>query len=113
MIKSDRFNLEELVYQEGDVILAKCEGTFPWPATIHSFRGYDELQEQLYKVSFVGGGWAYVKDSQIAALSFAKIIQLKEKFKTNHSFTKALTTANRLIEKLGERLGGFLKIRFE
>lgn len=43
---------EYLLYEEGDIVLAKCVGNFPEPGTIVAFRGYDIDEQEVFKVKF-------------------------------------------------------------
>lgn len=116
-IKVEKDLESDLVFEEGDVVLAKCEESFPWPGKITCFRGYVrgnvEGDEEVYRVEFVDDNWAFLKHSQLAILSYSIIDQLKEVYWKDKNFIKALQRAKCLLNKMDSTLHGIMRVRFE
>ena len=68
----------ELSFEEGDVVLAKCVESFPEPATVVCFRGFDVDKCEIYKIKFVvGGSWAYLQSYCMRYLTLNNIKELR------------------------------------
>lgn len=104
---------EHLLFEEGDIVLAKCANHSLEPASIHSFRGYDVDEQEVFKVSFIEGSWAYLPVYLIKHLTYYNIKELLDKKKNHHNLVKALMKAEKMIKNLGEKLGGRLKERYD
>lgn len=87
-------------YCKDDVVLAKIEDEFPWPATIVLCKGFAlnkdmGVVEDYYQVRFFDKDrtWAILYNYQITPLTIHRIAELKQTMKSNSKFIFHLKSA--------------------
>jgi len=58
------------------------------------------------------GSWAFIDDKHLILLSFSHIRDIKAQSKGNKNLIAALNEAEKLINKLKDRLAGEMMVRF-